>query len=111
MLNISELSVITREDVCSLPSITHCLRTLVIEEGACNDMTSALEITHFSQLTLLQVKKNSFKKVPSLHIDDCPLLEKIHVENGERIDFINNTCYGAFESVHELMLTSLNFIL
>lgn len=104
---VPDYTIISIETVFQLPSLTDCLCTLTIEKGVCNEYQDTLSIKSYAKLNTIRVKKNSFKKLYRLEISKCPCLERILVDNGEKLDILNNTCYAAFECLHDLVLSSL----
>ena len=83
-------------DFNSLPMrISNVLTGMVIEEGVCNDMRGDVVIDGLNCLRSILVEKNAMKKVNSLKICNCAMLEKIETEN------------GSFENVKSVELSSL----
>ena len=74
--------VISTEDDCNqFDSINH-LRSITVNEGMCNSMTSDLVIANAFCLKEFIVKKNALNNLNSLTIDSNNKLVKIETENG-----------------------------
>ena len=83
-------------------SISPYVTKLTINEGVCNDVTSAFSISGFIYLKSLVVKKNSMKNLNSLTIENNLRLERIVTEDS------NSCCStGAFNYVNSVIIRSL----
>ena len=77
---------------------------LEIAEDACNDMKDDLVISGFANLKSIVVKKDAMKKVKSLKICDCDVLERIIVEDGS--GWNDGICHAPFINVKSVIITS-----
>ena len=88
-------------------SISPYVTKLTINEGVCNDVTSAFSISGFVYLKSLVVKKNSMKSLNSLTIENNLRLESIVTEDGDGgysgTDSMNT---GAFYYVNSVIIRS-----
>ena len=75
-------------------------KSITVNEGRCNSMTSDLIISNYRCLESITVKKNSLKNLKSLTISNNPHLNSIIPENGERYA-------GSLYSVNSVVLSSI----
>ena len=89
-------------------SISPYVTKLTINEGVCNDVTSAFSISGFVYLKSLVVKKNSMKNLNSLTIENNLRLESFVTEDGDRgYSEIDSENTGAFYYVNSMTIRSL----
>lgn len=83
-------------------------KTITVNEGLCNAITSELVISGYSELESFVVKKNSLINLNALIISDNPSLTSFEVRDGEA-DFEKekNTWKIAFFQVKRVALASL----
>ena len=74
--------VISTDDDCDKLNNVIALRSITVNEGMCNTMTSDLVIADSPCLEEIIVKKNALNNLNSLTIDSNNILVKIETENG-----------------------------
>ena len=81
------------------------VKVLIINKNSCNDMEDDLEISGFTNLEKIVVKKNSLKNLNSLKICNNEKLKTIEIEDGDE-DW-NRNIYGAFLNVKNVIIESI----
>lgn len=81
-------------------------RTITVNEGFCNEMTSDLVISGYSCLEELIIKKDSLKNLNVLKISDNPVLQKIETGDGEYDRSVDKVFKAPFLSVKTVIIES-----
>ena len=82
-------------------------KSITVNSGLCNAMTSNLTISNYPCLESIVIKKNSLKNLNSLVISNNTQLSSIVTEDGQDLDYILNTFYAPFENVKSVEISSI----
>lgn len=100
-----ETLVVTSDSYCN-SILQSKWRTITVNEGLCNDMTSDMVISGYACLEEIVVKKDSLKNLKTLIISDNPKLQRIITGDGEYDSSVDKVFKAPFLSVKRVSLES-----
>lgn len=89
--------LIVKEESDCVKLENHSWSSIIIGKGVCNELSSALIISSYTNLVRFEIRRDSLNNVPSIEISSNPLLQEIKLS-------------GSFDNVYSVEISSRNSI-